>query len=38
VSDLMPARLFLLRLVLLWILFIGPRRPSNFAPVLRPDY
>ena len=34
----MPARYFLLQLVLLWVLFIGPRRPSNFAPVLRPDY
>jgi hypothetical protein len=37
-NELMPVRLLLLRLIILWVLFIGPRRPSQFAPVLRPDY
>ena len=34
----MRYRLFVLRLAIWWVLYIGPRRPSSFAPALRPDY
>lgn len=34
----MRLRLQALKLVVWWVLFLGPRRPSMLAPVLRPDY
>lgn len=34
----MRIRLYVLRLLICWVIFIGPRRPPARTPELRPAY